>query len=372
MLGQFQNMFAPVAHLLESQAAFVHHPTLQAQWKEDLQEVNELLEDDCELSHTDMKSIKKIQEIFIYGAERFLERAVNQSWQALSVDEKKNRVNAILSRPQIPQRTPEWYLQGQQVLTASEFETLYASERAYASLVITKSLPPVPRTTSRLACPTAEMSPFDWGIRFEPVVKSVFESAWAVKIAECGRVTHSKDTNLAASPDGLIVEGSAERLGRLVEIKCPISREIGGAIPFAYWCQMQIQMEVTSLDECEYLEVKIESAQARKRYEPPTETPFASGTLYLFKKDEEYTYSYTDGIKEGWTLEETIPWHVAAYHTVTVQRDSQWFQQTASLREQFWKDVAEAKAGTFKVPAPTGRAKACKIQDTPLQVTPPS
>jgi len=176
---------------------------------------------------------------------------------------------------------------------------------------------------------------------------------------------------LAASPDGIIVEGG-ERLGRLVEIKCPISREIGGAIPFGYWCQMQIQMEVTGLDECEYLEVKLESAQARKGYEPPTKTPVASGTLRLFKKDEEYTYSYTETEKEGWTLEETIPWHVASYHTVTVQRDNQWFQQTASLREQFWKDVAEAKAGTFKIPAPSGRAKVCKIQDTPLQRTPPS
>ena len=42
----------------------------------------------------------------------------------------------------------------------------------------------------------------------------------------------------------------------MLEIKNVVSREISGIPKFEYWVQMQIQMEVCDLNECDFLETK--------------------------------------------------------------------------------------------------------------------
>ena len=368
MLRKYQNMFAPVSGHIEDHEAtncFTSHPTLQSQWKDDLQEVTKVMIDEPTLAD----ATDEIQTFILQGVERFLEKATNKRWRDLSPEAKYAHVQTILMRPQVAQRTADWYLQAQSMLTASEFASLYASERQYANLVLAKALPPVLRSSSsRLACRTEAMGPFDWGIRFEPVVKQIFEKRWDVTIFEAGRITHSTDTRLAASPDGIL------STGELLEIKCPISREIGGAVPFEYWCQMQIQMEVTGIDVCEYVEVRLEASHPKKMAFVRPDDPYDEGVLWLLNKEFDYTYAYTLETRkekelDGWSVHEAIPWALVDFHHVTVQRDEKWFKGTAALREKFWNCVEAAKAGTFKVPAPaTPRAKACRIQDTPPKV----
>jgi len=361
MFRKYQNMFLPAANYIQESPAMSTHPTLQGQWKDDF----------FEAPFTEGE--EKTCDLIIQGLTTFLEAATNKRWRQLTEAQKTEHVRLLLERPQIPQRTAEWYAQASTLLSASEFSSLYSSERQYANLVIAKAIPPLPRTTNRLACPTNEMSPFDWGIRFEPVVKQIFQRRWSVKIVDSGRITHPTDTHLAASPDGLLLEGGA-RTGRLIEIKCPITREIGGAIPFDYWCQMQIQMEVTDIDECEYLEVRLDSAHPKKMKYAPVD-PIEEGVMWLMNRQMEYVYAYTEEERatkeaEGWSLHETIPWALASFHTVTLQRDPMWFAETSGMREKFWKDVARARAGSFKVPAPfTPKAKACMIQDSPPDAT---
>ena len=357
MLRKYHNMFAPISGFIEDHAAiscFTSHPTLQSQWKEELLEI---------------EGVEDVTDFILHGVERFLEKASSKRWRDLSAEEKTAHIQSLLLRPQVAQRTADWYLQAQRMITASEFASLYASERQYATLVLSKALPPVLRTT-KLACATREMGPFDWGIRFEPVVKQIFEKRWGVTIYEAGRITHSTDTRLAASPDGLLSTGP------LLEIKCPISREIGRAIPFEYWCQMQIQMEVTDIDECEYLEVRLEASHPKKMiYERPA-SPIDEGIMWLLNKEFQYTYVYTEATRlekeaEGWEVHEVIPWALNDFHHVTLQRDRVWFKETAHIREQFWKDVEAARTGTFKLPPPTTpRAKACLIQDSPPDPSP--
>jgi hypothetical protein len=358
MFRKYQNMFLPAATYIEESPPMTTHASLQGEWKDEF----------FEAPFTEAE--EKVCDVLIQGVQHFLERASNKRWRSLTEAEKTSHIHALLTRPQVEQRTANWYLQAQSLLTASEFSSLYSSERQYANLVLAKALPPLPKTSSRLACPTQEMSPFDWGIRFEPVVKQIFQRRWAVKIVDSGRLVHPDDTHLAASPDGLILEGG-RRTGRLIEIKCPISREIGGQIPFDYWCQMQIQMEVTNIDECEYLEVKLESAHPKNmKYAP--KTPLEEGQLWLLKKGEsDYIYAYTEEERlqkeqEGWALEETIPWALGSFHTVTLRRDPRWFAETSGMREKFWRDVEKARQGTFRIPEPsTPRAKACRISDSP-------
>ena len=368
MLRSFQTMFAPFAELTEYHAnhmSLTTHPALHRAWDISM---TRMVED---LSLDEKESTAALQGLFTKGAQLFLRHAASLSWKSLTTEEKREKIRVLLDRPQIPQRTPAWYEQGQRILTASEFSSLYGSPRQYASLVVSKALPPQIRSSSyRSASPSSSMSPFDWGIRFEPVVKQVFSKAGGIEIGECGRITHATDSHLAASPDGILTAGPHDRLGRLIEIKCPITRKVGVELPFSYWCQMQIQMEVADISECEYLEVKIESVHSKNlKYVTPA-TSVADGELYLLSKGLDYEYAYTEDekklfLEKGYEIFETIPWAITEYHTEVIQRDCQWFEETAPIREKFWKDVEAARIGTFKMPPPITPKTPCLITDSP-------
>jgi hypothetical protein len=154
------------------------------------------------------------------------------------------------------------------------------------------------------------------------------------------------------------------RIGRLLEIKCPIRRAIGEGVPFEYWCQMQIQMEVTGIGECEYVEVKLDSIE--KGATDLSGSAVAEGFVWLFQNPTtcEMRYAYTvqerAELEESWSLVETIPWRVAGMYSEVVVRDRGWFAGTAEMRERFWVDVEKARAGLFEVPA--GRVRSPKPQ----------
>jgi hypothetical protein len=291
-----------------------------------------------------------------YGIlEKFLKRGTAVGWGAHSVEARRQALDQLLALPQVPQRTYEWYMQGKQVLTASEFSNIFGTPRAVRNLAFQKVVPPADtgaKLTNRLACPTTEMGPFDWGVRFEPVVKQVLSQRWGCKIVDTGRIMHPTDPLLAASPDGIIYDAvEPQRVGRLLEIKCPITRLINETIPFEYWCQMQIQMEVTGIDECEYVEVKIQSATAKGG----AVDMIPEGHVWLLHDSatEKMTYAYTEEEKasfqeQGFTELEMIPWRVEKLFTKTVVRDRGWFEGTRAKREEFWAIVAQARRGEIQ------------------------
>ena len=51
-----------------------------------------------------------------------------------------------------------------------------------------------------------------------------------------------------------------------LEIKNPKSRVISGIPKKEYWVQMQIQMEVWNLDECDFLETKFEEYKNEEEF----------------------------------------------------------------------------------------------------------
>lgn len=383
MLGQYHNMFAHVSQFVEghSENTFTptSHPFLQDQWYSCIEQASKELHTELEIPEEDWHKFEKVQTIFLSGIKLFHDLAKNDSWSTRPVTEKQTHIRNLLARPSLPQRTQGWYEQAYSLLTASEFAELYSSERGYANLVLSKAMPPPLRDgPSKLACSTAEMGPFDWGIRFEPVVKLAFSKLWSLELVDSGRIVHPTVAHLAASPDGLILNSADKtRVGRLVEIKCPIRREVDGVIPFEYWCQMQIQMEVMDIDECEFLDVKFVSVEKQKRAYVKPESAVVEGQLWLMNKEVEmlYKYAYTESerdeaLGEGWGIFEEIPWAVSKYSNILVQRDRKWFAQTELMRETFWKDVAKAKAGTFKIPPPApARRRVCQITDSPPDTT---
>ena len=360
-LQPYESMFQTVADVLswkDMHDPVAGHPEKFPVWRDETDNaVGEFIENTMgDLTAVEEESVEIGKTVGFHLLERFLEKATAVGWASQTPEVRLAAAEAVLARPQIPQRSRAWYAQGKEVLTASEFANLFGSPRCVSQLVMSKvpysqAAPPPP--TNRLACMTCEMGPFDWGIRFEPVVKQILASKWGVKIAEAGRIVHPTDKNLAASPDGIILAATdSKRVGRLLEIKCPVSRAIGEGVPFDYWCQMQIQMEVTGIEECEYVEVKIQSIQGQAT-DLSGSAP-AAGHVWLYQQPTtcEMAYAYTEeeceGLKaRGLELLETIPWRIHGIFTKTVARDRAWFKGTEELRAAFWKNVEKARRGEF-------------------------
>ena len=52
------------------------------------------------------------------------------------------------------------------------------------------------------------------------------------------------------------MDNKNDRYGRMLEIKNIVNRDITGIPKKAYWVQMQLQMEVCDLEECDFLETR--------------------------------------------------------------------------------------------------------------------
>lgn len=366
-----QAMLSNVLDLVKSTESYVplgNHNSFQKSWQEDIEHIiKETVEETDE-------SVNSIVDFIGDVYELFLKHATNPPWNSMTKAERLAKVESLKARPQIEQRSEEWYKNFQHVLTASEFSGLFNNNKKRRDLVNSKALCNYEESTGyRTACPTDEMSAFGWGIRFEPVVKQIFELENKCKIFESGRIRHSINTSLAASPDGIIEYAEDFHLvGRLIEIKCPYSRKIGGEIPLEYWIQMQIQMEVTDVDECEYIEVEILSRKPKQDITLDLSQCTIRGTCWLFKEiveeDMPFTYKYlysplgTDAEQpylEGYECLERIPWGLKAYHRKLVQRDRIWYKSTIPWQEQFWNDVESQK----KNPVYIVSKEECMIMD---------
>lgn len=254
----------------------------------------------------------------------------------------------LLTATQTEQRTESWYNKTE-FLTASEIEAIWKGPRTRGTLIQSKVSPGPLGPNTRLAVSRAETNAFDWGIRYEPLVKKLLEEKHSVQIQDLGRIMHPSYPRLGASPDGLITSAPATSplLGSLIEIKCPKSRVIDESIPRGYWMQMQIQMQVCNRPSCEYVEVKFEEGCSDEE---------AQGFITLvsdaFTHEFKYVYSNTKSpqLTPSDLVHETYGWKVSVFREITVGKDDVWFASIQNDLESFWKDVALAKQGLWTMP----------------------
>jgi hypothetical protein len=246
---------------------------------------------------------------------------------------------------------------------------------------------PQPRMQNKLVCRTQWMTPFDWGIRFEPVVSQIYEHLTKCKVGQLGRIVSKKDPRVAASPDAIVIEG--ERLGRLVEMKAPVSRKIGGDIPPEYYAQMQTQMEVTGARECDYIEVTF-NAPYKVECGPrgPAEIvlplmPKFFGVVYIMAEDDPardpddmfyeppLSYYYPplfdiDGKDLGPyrpdQIVERIQWASNLYALKTIYKSDEWWVEMQRRIDLFWADVELARQGKFVCPPSSRAPKLAAVQ----------
>lgn len=329
-------------------------------------------------------TMEQIAETFLEAQDDFHTLLQGEGCvEEFSDDIAEETVNRLLSLASTAQRTEEWYKQGQQVLSASQFATLFKSPRTRAQLVVEKAkVVLTPPSAPRLCCASMDIRPFDWGIRFEPVVKAIYEHTTKTRLADLGRLIHPTISGLAASPDGLVVEDLPESLqkrkGRFVEFKAPITRQINDQVPEDYMKQMQIQMEVGDVSFCDYFEVSFLSPYGLKEFIAPSDPLDLKGQLFLIGEAEtdrplryEYPpindFTWTPTLSETEVILETIPWFCKRTFLKTIPRSKCWFESVKPAMQRFWEDVEQARLGNFVVPESTRKKKEiiCEVMDEP-------
>jgi len=320
--GMFQDLCETMKHI-EELHPLPTHPSYFEEWVEDIETFWDSTGEPLPVELYDILTLRKLT--FDLSTSHLPPPSTQWKW--------------LLTVDQMPQRTTDWYTQKRNMLTASEISNLWKGPRSRINLIASKSSVVQEVTSKRLATLRQDTNPMDWGVRYEPIVKMILEREGA-QIQELGRIQHRTIQGLAASPDGLYISGPLT--GSLVEIKCPISRTINSEIPFDYWCQMQIQMEVCDIDTCEYVEAKFKENETPEGYITLCLTKDESDEMkYVYHTSPTYELAETD----PWICIETYSWSCSSLRRTIVPRDKAWFAKVQPDIAHFWTEVVDVREG---------------------------
>jgi putative phage-type endonuclease len=297
--------------------------------------------------------------------------------------ELENKINYLKSIPQPVQRTKEWYEFRWKMITASNAWKAFESQKTMNQLIYEKCQPiysnedePETKTITMVNTNTA----LHWGQKYEPLSVMLYEKLYDSKVADFGCIQHPNYPFIGASPDGIVVQSNTGRYGRMLEIKNIVNREINGIPKKEYWIQMQLQMEVCDLDECDFLETKF--------MEYPDYTSYCEDILQDGKHKGIIIYFHT---KEGKPHYEYMPLHlknteemdewkdemIAKYHgepynysflkyiywkleilsCVLVLRNRDWFKNNIAQLENVWKIIEQERVSGYEHRAPNRKPK---------------
>jgi putative phage-type endonuclease len=232
------------------------------------------------------------------------------------------------------QRTDGWHAKRGEMITASEVYGVFGSESARREVMMRK----LETRKEGTGPPIAALA---WGTRFEPIAKRLYEERTKCKITDVSCVQHPVHSFLGASPDGLIVPDDPtdmRRYGRLVEFKCPMSRVEKPEIPMGYIHQMQMQMECTGIDECEYVEFRFKQVN----YTEWSRSADEKGCFAVYE-DGRVVYDATEVPEDA----QMIYWVLTSIKQDFVPKDPAWLPTHIDGLRAFWDEVLEhRKNGT--------------------------
>lgn len=168
----------------------------------------------------------------------------------------KVRCDEIANIPMAEQKSPEWYKQREELISASDagyFLKTCGQYKAIDTLKIKVGIKFYPNSNAK---------PLVHGNTYEDVTRAIYESRHGVVVTEYG-LLNAGNTCVGASPDGIITEtklptlDSISRYGRLLEIKNPYSRVIDSKIKSEYMVQILQQQFTTCLPICDFVETTI-------------------------------------------------------------------------------------------------------------------
>ncbi len=356
-------------------------------------DMNDLLEDAFNIYittfHTE-RSIKNNEE----DENSDVEEMSEIDSEEINIIEQK--IQGLREIPQPVQRTPEWYQFRWNLITASNAWKAFESQSTINQLIYEKCQP-----LKDFSEPDEEVkmvntnTTLHWGQKYEPLSVMMYEHMYNSKVEDFGCIQHPVYKFIGASPDGIIIQSNTGRYGRMLEIKNIVNREINGIPKKEYWVQMQLQMEVCDLDECDFLETKFVEYPDYQSYREDSSLASFNGeefNSYVTTKGGSYKgivihfhtsegtphYAYmplhlwTPCDVSSWeesTLEKYqsepykytflkfIYWKLEKLSCVLVLRNKDWFKNNVGQLEKVWKIIEEERVAGYDHRAPNKKVK---------------
>jgi len=204
-----------------------------------------------------LKYIKNDIELDINDYKFLSKEHINTEFIKNRVNKLKlyiKRLNLLLKYPFIEQRTDKWYEMRKECLTASD---LFEGISKNNNLLAKKKAGVYIDNTDFTNIPALK-----WGTMFEDMALRTYSQCNNnITIHNFGLICNDSIKNFGASPDGI------SELGIMIEIKCPFSREIKkNVIPEKYYYQIQGQLAVCNLQECDYVECNFNTIDTEENY----------------------------------------------------------------------------------------------------------
>ena len=323
----------------------------------------------------------------------------NLNDEEYNIIEKKIQYLRELFQPL--QRTEEWYKFRWNLITASNAWKAFESQSTVNQLIYEKCLPlkNVNEDINNKEIKIVNLNtPLHWGQKYEPISVLLYEEKYNTKVEDFGCIQHPTFKFLGASPDGIVIDKNSERFGRMLEIKNVVSREINGIPKKEYWIQMQLQMEVCDLDECDFLETKfieysnrddfIKDSTSELLISPDgieysnlflsKENKIKGEIIYFHTKDGKPFYLYKplnckfpfdveiweqNSIDEyenepfNYTYIKTIFWKLEILSCILVLRNREWFKNSVVKLENVWQIIESERITGYQHRAPIKKNK---------------
>lgn len=350
----------------KTELEFIVHSTIK-EFELDIKKDNEEFKKYIYNIFSNMHRIDKLRFNFDIELKRIMKHQQQISppiYDELDISNLIQQIEHIDNIPKHEQRSPEWYQFRRENITASSIGYICGKQnnRRYYEQVKDKCETVVKKLNNPAIL---------HGVKYEQVATDIYERRNKVKVLEYGCLPHKYIDHLAASPDGICGYSSENPsyTGRMLEIKCPYSRQITGIIPEAYYYQIQVQLEVCDLNYCDFLECKIidfPSFQELKEYmstivnesfiqdeygvlleymlsDDKTKTQYLYSKIGLSENElEQWINRKIDNINEkdpDFILDKISYWTVEYSSVVLVKRDRKFFEAILPRIKTFWKDV---------------------------------
>jgi putative phage-type endonuclease len=270
--------------------------------------------------------------------------------RTLRIKKYQRQLRHLMTIPTIEQRSREWYDARQSMVTASDLaQALGKGKFGTQKEFIVKKCGYVQETFDA-SCP-----PLRHGIMFEPVACELYSRRNGVVVHEFGLLRHPRCPYFGASPDGITEQGI------MLEIKCPWRRQITGTVPEQYYHQMQGQLDVCDLDECAFLECKLDDVvdpdEIRTFWEDYDEDDAPRGAIIeappelVEKGQDQYVYSpmgLSRSQLQDWvntTLASSADgsrlhcWRLRLWSDVRVRRDREYIATKLTDLKPIWDKI---------------------------------
>ena len=302
---------------------------------------------------------------------------------------RRKRIVDIKKIPQHEQKSIEWLKQRNECLTATAVATALDEDpyKYPAELLLDKC---------GRSPPFEENENVHHGKKYEEIGSMFYSFRNNITVAEYGLIQHDKYDFIGASPDGICEKHTQDSqklsklVGRLLEIKFPKTRKIitegdldGDICPHYYKLQVLTQLYVTKMDECDFLQCKIEEYESWEDFvkDSVTNIPGLSKKTNLEKGcliqllpkkmigvgdpkmclyNAKYIYPprlhmsneeiekwianevlhfHSNELSDNYLIDRIIYWKLSQVACNLIKAEHEWFESIIPILKQFWDYV---------------------------------